>query len=101
MCEWTLWLHSVLTLGPGVVLAEGARAVWSGDALTWSLRRGVLADADRGAGRQGSQGSRRTRGRGDEKERVPRGAGKAAGAAGQNPVQPQLSDGECQQAIPG
>lgn len=61
----------------------------------------VLVDPDPGVGGQGPQGSGRERRGGAEEERVPGRAGKAAGAARPNPVQPRLAAGERQQDLPG
>lgn len=62
---------------------------------------GFLVDTHHGAGRPGAPGRRREGCCGAEEERVPGRTAEAAGAARQDPVQPQLPDGKRQQAAPG
>lgn len=94
----------LLALGPRAGFSEGAPSSGqvSRDSLGFPLVFcAVLLDPDPGAGGPGPQGRCGERRGGAEEERVPGGAGKAAGAARPDPVQPRLAAGERQQDLPG
>lgn len=95
-CRW-LWARRTGFLEGSSLQPPGPQGSL-GFALTCCA---FLIDPDPGVGGQGPQGSGRERRGGAEEERVPGRAGKAAGAARPNPVQPRLAAGERQQAVPG